>query len=116
MKISLTLDGSGYSGLVLDKLSKAKARIGDIISISHEGTKHTGVLMPRSQVGSDSIHIAIKLENGYNIGITVDENTIITTQPVEDTICEGENASFSITASGSNLTYQWKYNGNAQKC
>ena len=77
MKISLTLDGSGYSGLVLDKLSKAKARIGDIISISHEGTKHTGVLMPRSQVGSDSIHIAIKLENGYNIGITVDENTIV---------------------------------------
>jgi len=77
VKISLTLDGSGYSGLVLDKLSKAKASIGDIISLSHEGTEYTGILMPRSQVGSDSFHIVIKLKSGYNIGISIDETTII---------------------------------------
>ena len=77
VKISLTLDGSGYSGLVLEKLSKANVRVGDTLSIMHDGTEYTGVLMPRSQVGSDSFHIAIKLESGYNIGINVDETTII---------------------------------------
>ena len=77
VKISLTLDASGYSELVLDKLLKAKASVGDTISVIHEDIEYTGILMPRSQVGSDSFHIAIKLENGYNVGISVDENTII---------------------------------------
>ena len=77
VKISLTLDGSGYSDLVLDKLSKVKASVGDTISVTHEGTEYTGILMPRSQVGSDSFHIAIKLENGYNIGVSIDEKTVI---------------------------------------
>ena len=77
VKISLTLDGSGYNGLVLEKLSKVKAHVGDTISITHEGTEYKGILMPRSQVGNDSLHIAIKLKSGYNIGISVDEATII---------------------------------------
>lgn len=77
VKISLSLDGSGYTGLVLDKLSKIKARVGDIISLTHEGTEYTGVLMPRSQIGNDSSHIAFKLKSGYNVGIHIHENTII---------------------------------------
>ncbi|TFG35039.1 Glu-tRNA(Gln) amidotransferase subunit GatD [Candidatus Thorarchaeota archaeon] len=75
--ISLSLDGSGYIGLVLDKLSEAKIRIGDLISVSHNGTEYTGILMPRSQVGNDSVHIAIKLKSGYNIGIRFTEDTIV---------------------------------------
>jgi Putative Ig domain/Chitobiase/beta-hexosaminidase C-terminal domain/Fn3 associated/Immunoglobulin domain/Immunoglobulin I-set domain len=35
----------------------------------------------------------------------------ITVQPVDDTANEGGAASFSVTAVGSNLTYQWRRNG-----
>jgi len=73
----LSLDGSGYSGLVLEKLSLSKIQVGDTISITKDGEEYTGVLMPRSQVGSDADHIIIKLASGYNIGFRLDERTII---------------------------------------
>ena len=62
-------DGSGYSGLVLEKLTIAGVKIGDTIKIVQNGTDHIGVLMPRSQIGIDPDHIVLKLDNGYNIGI-----------------------------------------------
>jgi len=73
----LSLDDSGYSGLVLEKLSLSKIQVGDTISITKDGEEFTGVLMPRSQVGSDDAHIIIKLTSGYNIGLRLDEVTII---------------------------------------
>jgi len=73
----LSLDDSGYSGLVLEKLSLSKIQVGDTISITKDGEEFTGVLMPRSQVGSDDAHIIIKLASGYNIGLRLDEVTII---------------------------------------
>jgi glutamyl-tRNA(Gln) amidotransferase subunit D len=73
----LSLDDSGYSGLVLEKLSTSKIRIGDTIRIIQREAEHTGVLMPRSQVGSDSVHIVIKLNSGYNIGIRINQETIV---------------------------------------
>jgi len=40
--------------------------------------------------------------------LTVNPNTSITNQPDDLIVCEGENASFTINASGSSLTYQWQ--------
>lgn len=74
---SLSLEDSGYSGLVLEKLSNSKAQIGDTISVTKDGVEYTGVLMPRSQVGSDSIHVVIKLTSGYNIGIRMSQETVV---------------------------------------
>src|SRR5690606_16928189 len=34
----------------------------------------------------------------------------ITTQPANSTICSGANTSFSVTAGGTGLTYQWQVN------
>jgi glutamyl-tRNA(Gln) amidotransferase subunit D len=65
----LSLDGSGYSGLVLEKLSAAGVKIGDTITVRHNGEEHSGVLMPRAQIGSDPDHIVVKLATGYNFGI-----------------------------------------------
>ena len=73
----MSLDDSGYSGLVLEKLSLSTIQVGDTISITKDGEEFTGVLMPRSQVGSDDAHIIIKLTSGYNIGLRLDEGTII---------------------------------------
>ena len=44
--------------------------------------------------------------------ITVLQPAAITAQPVaSQTICEGGNANFSVTATGSSLSYQWRKNG-----
>jgi len=65
----LSLDGSGYSGLVLEKLSAAGVKIGDTITIKHDDKEYSGILMPRAQIGSDPDHIVVKLATGYNFGI-----------------------------------------------
>ncbi|MFC2136825.1 immunoglobulin domain-containing protein [Bacteroidota bacterium] len=43
--------------------------------------------------------------------LTIDETIIITNQPVSDTVCDGDNISFTVIASGSNLTYAWQKDG-----
>ncbi|MBS1811295.1 MAG: hypothetical protein JST84_24235 [Acidobacteria bacterium] len=45
--------------------------------------------------------------------LTVNDATIINTQPVNQTVCVGAATSFSVTASGTNLSYQWRKNGTA---
>ena len=35
----------------------------------------------------------------------------ITLQPVDQELCEGSDVSFSVAATGTNLTYQWRRNG-----
>ncbi|MGN6645782.1 MAG: immunoglobulin domain-containing protein, partial [Cytophaga sp.] len=46
-----------------------------------------------------------------NAVLTINTLPAITTQPAASTICSGANASFSITATGTGITYQWKKNG-----
>jgi hypothetical protein len=38
-------------------------------------------------------------------------NTSITSQPTNQSVCAGASASFSVTAAGSNLSYQWRKGG-----
>lgn len=73
----MSLDGSGYSGLVLEKLSLSKIQVGDTISITKDSEEFTGILMPRSQVGSDADHIIIKLDSGYNIGLRLNQKSTV---------------------------------------
>jgi len=40
--------------------------------------------------------------------LTVNETTAITSHPADATKCPGETATFSVTADGTNLTYQWQ--------
>ncbi len=43
--------------------------------------------------------------------VTINQPPSITTQPVSSSICTGNNATFSVTATGTLLTYQWKLDG-----
>lgn len=43
-----------------------------------------------------------------SVQLIVHSGIAINTQPVAATICEGDNATFTIDASGFNLTYQWQ--------
>jgi len=49
------------------------------------------------------------VSNAVNVNVLAP--VIITSQPAASVKCSGENASFSILASGTNLTYQWRKNG-----
>ena len=74
----MSLEGSGYSGLVLEKLSSASIKIGDRLKVNQDTKEFEGILMPRSQVGTDLFHIVLKLDNGYNIGIKIGHDSRIT--------------------------------------
>lgn len=45
------------------------------------------------------------------VTLTQSTSTSITTQPTAQTACPNGNASFTVVAAGSNLTYQWRRNG-----
>jgi gliding motility-associated-like protein len=43
-----------------------------------------------------------------DVTLAFDSLPIITTQPASQTVCEGTSVSFSVVATGTNLTYQWR--------
>lgn len=49
--------------------------------------------------GCDSVIITV---------ITIESEPVIITQPINQTICEGDSVSFTVVATGANLTYQWR--------
>ena len=67
----------GYKGIVAEKLSKIGAEIGDRIIIRKKNVVVEGILMPRQELYSDRPIVVVKLDNGYNIGIRVDSDTVI---------------------------------------
>jgi PKD repeat protein len=44
--------------------------------------------------------------------LTVTQPVSITTNPLPSTVCAGQSASFTIAATGTVISYQWKFNGN----
>lgn len=62
----------GYHGEILQRLRRAKAKIGSIIRLtSKTGEVFEGLLIPRSHY-EDKTHVVLKMKNGYNIGISLD--------------------------------------------
>ena len=61
---------------IADKLKEIGAEVGDRIKIITKTASKEGVLMPHHQFSDDDI-INIKLDNGYNIGLSIDKNTKI---------------------------------------
>ncbi|CAM2070735.1 Immunoglobulin domain-containing protein [Sulfidibacter corallicola] len=45
------------------------------------------------------------------VNLVVDEAPAINSQPQAVTVCPGDNTSFSVTATGTGLTYQWRLGG-----
>lgn len=50
-------------------------------------------------------------ELSNSVSLTVDEPVSITLHPVSDEICEGQNTSFSVNATGTGLSYLWYIDG-----
>lgn len=63
-----------YPGLIGRLLDDANAELGDVIEVRADAEAHTGILMPHHDFSDKSI-ITLKLPNGYNMGIRVDEKS-----------------------------------------
>jgi glutamyl-tRNA(Gln) amidotransferase subunit D len=66
-----------YSEKVAKALKEAKAEIGHRVVVEKAGKRFEGLLMPKAG-SSDPDSIAIKLDNGYNIGVKFDHGVKIT--------------------------------------
>lgn len=83
----------------------------DASIVSGEGT--TSIIV---NFGINSGDICVTADNGCGASeqtcsaITVNTAPSITIQPSDETNCEGGNTSFSVTATGTGLTYQWQVN------
>lgn len=88
---SVGASGSSFSTTVLQN--------GDVVS-----------LMMTSNAACTSNPIA----NSNSISVTINNNTVIITQPVSSVNCAGTSATFTTDATGTGtLAYQWMKNGNA---
>ncbi|MCW3104780.1 MAG: hypothetical protein JWO09_3220 [Bacteroidetes bacterium] len=47
-------------------------------------------------------------DTSVNVALTIGDTAVITSEPVGQLACLGDSASFSVTASGTGLTYQWR--------
>ena len=63
----------GYAGRVLSALDRYGVAVGDYVRI-HGNMTYTGTIMPRYHHSDDS-HIVIKLDNGYNVGVSLNGMT-----------------------------------------
>lgn len=65
-----------YSDKLEMLFKKSKIEIGDKIKVNNKGKALEGILMPRPELGDNNI-VVIKLSNGYNIGIKIEEKSTI---------------------------------------
>ncbi|MGQ9759413.1 MAG: Glu-tRNA(Gln) amidotransferase subunit GatD [Candidatus Methanomethylicaceae archaeon] len=61
----------GYKGRALELINKYGIKVGDRILAKTNKESFTGILMPRSEL-DDDVHLVLKLDDGYNIGLSTD--------------------------------------------
>ncbi len=68
-----------------------------------------------SVAAAGSYTLTVTDDNGCtaiaNGTVVINSNALVTVQPVATTACIGSPAGFSVTATGTGLTYQWRANG-----
>jgi len=84
-------NGAGISGATSDKLTI------NPVSSSDAGTDYNVVISGTCSKDSSK-----------NVSLTVNAAIAITTLPVNQTECTGSSVSFSVVATGTGLTYQWR--------
>ncbi|MEX2429287.1 MAG: immunoglobulin domain-containing protein [Bacteroidales bacterium] len=66
-----------------------------------------------ADAGTYTVQVTGTCSNTTSAGalLTVQTNAVITGQPAGDLLCQGDQASFTVTATGTGLTYQWRKDG-----
>ncbi len=66
----------GYRGVLRERLIKEQIRTWSKVSVKKGKATYEGLLLPRSQHTDDG-YITLKVDTGYNLGVLIDEETII---------------------------------------
>ena len=78
-------------------------------------TNSTYTISPVSSGDAGNYSVAVSNSctsvTSANAALTVNAPPSITTPPADQVICAGQSATFSVTAGGTNPTYQWRKNG-----
>ena len=84
----------------------------DIIKFHEGATANNSQTISAVSPGTEIITVAATDGSGVSATCTVTVNaaTTITTQPQSVSVTEGQSATFSVTATGDNLRYQWQIN------
>jgi len=61
---------SGYKGKVLELIKSQGIQVGDRVLAKNDRFAVSGILMPRSEL-DDDLHLVIKLNDGYNLGLSI---------------------------------------------
>ncbi|GAA4331584.1 hypothetical protein GCM10023184_23630 [Flaviaesturariibacter amylovorans] len=77
------------------------------------GATYTVTNASTANVGNYSVQVNGACGNvtSAEVAFILTANTIITQQPASQALCPGAAATFTVVATGSNLTYQWKKDG-----
>jgi glutamyl-tRNA(Gln) amidotransferase subunit D len=75
----------GRNRLIEEKLKMINAKTGDLIRVVRTNERYEGILMPHHAFSQENI-LTLKLKNGYNIGIAIDEKTELTLLEKQKTI------------------------------
>ncbi|MCX8202789.1 MAG: Glu-tRNA(Gln) amidotransferase subunit GatD [Nitrososphaeria archaeon] len=71
------MGASGYRGRLGELLESLGAEVGDELEVvTADGTRYVGYLISRPEYAEDGV-ITLKLRNGYNVGIVVDDRTTV---------------------------------------
>ncbi|MBN2669946.1 MAG: immunoglobulin domain-containing protein, partial [Bacteroidales bacterium] len=97
---STTLTASGATSYVWSPATGLSGTTGDLVTATP--TVNTTYNVTGTTGGCSS---------SASVTISVTDNTVITSQPVGTTLCEGEAYTLSVSATGSNLNYQWQLDG-----
>ena len=101
VKIELSSDGgSNWSNIIASTAASAGSYSWDVPS-DIEGNQFKIRISDASDASTNDV-------SSSNFSVT--GGAEITSQPESESTCSGENVSFSVTASGSGLTYQWQKN------
>lgn len=65
-------DEKGYTGKARQLLDNFKVDVWDKVNLETEKAKFVGIILPRQKT-LDQEHIALKLDNGYNVGISLEK-------------------------------------------
>ena len=119
---SFTVSGSGYTSIQWEVSSNGGSTWQDVSGSGYSGATATTLNLTNVGAGhaQDTYQYRCRLKTNYcesySNAATLTVNTLpdIGSHPVSSTICAGANTSFSIAATGTNLSYQWElYNGSS---
>ncbi len=112
------IDLSESGGLLGTTYSWSRSNTGTLTGIANSGSSNpiTGTLnSSSSSLATTTFTITPTSSlgcagNTFTSVVNVNPSTVISTQPAVQTKCEGTNASYSVSAQGASLTYQWQDN------